>query len=220
RVLFVIPWHEHTLIGTTDTPIKNAEIEPKPFAEEIEFVLETAGRYLSKKPKKDDILSVFVGIRPLVKPANTKNTSTISRDHTIEINDANLLTITGGKWTTYRKMAEDSINQATKIGNLNLKICQTKELHIYQTPVNNGEKLHENLPYTIEDVIESVRNEMACTVEDVLARRTRILFLNAKIAIEIAPKVAEIMAQELKKDEDWKIQQVNEFQKLAKNYIL
>jgi glycerol-3-phosphate dehydrogenase len=220
RVLFAIPWHEHTLIGTTDTPIETAELEPKPFAEEIEFVLETAGKYLSKKPKREDILSVFVGIRPLVKPANAAKTSAISRDHTIEIDDSNLLTIAGGKWTTYRKMAEDAINQATKIANLEKKICQTKDLQIYQTPKNSGEKLDENLPYTVEDVREAVRNEMARTLEDVLARRTRSLFLNAKVAVRIAPKVVKIMAQELGKDETWQAEQVQLFQQLAENYIV
>lgn len=220
RVLFAIPWHEHTLIGTTDTPIENAELEPKPFAEEIEFVLETAGKYLSKKPKREDVLSVFVGIRPLVKPANSAKTSAISRDHTIEIDDSNLLTITGGKWTTYRKMAEDAINQATKIGDLEKKECQTKDLQIYQTPKNQSEKLDENLPYTVEDVREAVRNEMARTLEDVLARRTRSLFLNAKIAVKIAPKVAKIMAEELGKDESWQAEQVKQFQQLAGNYMV
>jgi glycerol-3-phosphate dehydrogenase len=220
RVLFAIPWHEHTLIGTTDTPIETVELEPKPFAEEIEFVLETAGTYLSKKPKREDILSVFVGIRPLVKPANTQKTSAISRDHTIEIDDSNLLTITGGKWTTYRKMAEDTINQAAKIANLEKKICQTKDLQIYQTPKNQGEKLDENLSYTVEEVREAVRNEMARTLEDVLARRTRSLFLNAKVAVEIAPKVVKIMAEELGKDETWQTKQVQVFQQLAKNYMV
>ena len=115
RVLFAIPWHDKTLVGTTDTPIKNADLEPKPLDDEIDFVLETCNKYFAKSPTRDDVLSVFVGIRPLVKSSGASNTATLSRDHTIEIDDANLLTITGGKWTTYRHMAEDAINKAIEL---------------------------------------------------------------------------------------------------------
>ncbi len=218
RVLFAIPWHEHTLVGTTDTPIETVELEPKALAEEIEFILQTAAKYLHKPPQREDVLSVFVGIRPLVKSANTTNTASLSRDHTIEIDTSGLLTITGGKWTTYRKMSEDAINHASTIGDLDEQKCVTETLKIYQTAENVGELLHEKLAYTVADVIEAVKNEMARTVEDVLARRTRALFLNVKVAIEIAPKIAEIMAKELGKDEIWQAEQVKQFQQVAKNY--
>lgn len=220
RVLFAIPWHEHTLVGTTDTPIKNADLEPKAFDEEIEFVLQTASQYLHKTPTKDDILSVFVGIRPLVKSGDAKNTASLSRDHTIEIDQSGLVTITGGKWTTYRRMAEDCVNQTAVLARLPEKKCITRKLKIYQSPQTSGEKLHEKFSYTVEDIEQAIDEEMAVTLEDILARRTRILFLNAQVAIEIAPKVAEIMANRLNKDEIWKVEQVRIFHKLAENYLV
>ncbi|MBA4184149.1 MAG: glycerol-3-phosphate dehydrogenase/oxidase [Acidobacteria bacterium] len=245
RVLFVIPWHGKTLIGTTDTPIENAELEPKPLESEIEFILSTAEEYLKEPPKREDILSVFVGIRPLVKSAKTKNTAALSRDHTIEINDANLLTVTGGKWTTYRRMAEDAVNQAIAKTDLPRKPCVTKNLKIHgfcegserfsdlaiygadaekiqklmEENSNLAEKLHEDLPYRAAEIVWAVRFEMAQTLEDILARRTRVLFLDAKAAIEIAPHVAEIMAAELGKDEIWIDGQIENFIELAKNYF-
>lgn len=221
RVLFAIPWHEHAVFGTTDTPIKTAELEPKALQKEIEFIIETAKSYLENPPERKDILSVFVGIRPLVKSANTKNTSKLSRDHTIEIDESNLLTITGGKWTTYRRMAEDVVNQAIKLNRLAERKCVTEDLKIYDTTEKLlSAKLHENLPYYESEIIFAVRNEMARSVEDSLARRTRALFLNAKAAIEIAPRVAEIMAKELGEDENWIAAQIENFNRTARNYIV
>jgi glycerol-3-phosphate dehydrogenase len=220
RVLFAIPWYEHTLVGTTDTPIKKAVLEPHAFDDEIDFVLKTAGEYLHKPPTRKDILSIFVGVRPLVKSADTKNTASLSRDYTIEIDNSGLVTITGGKWTTYRRMAEDCVNQAANLAGLPEKDCLTTDLKIHQTPAGSGEKLDENFAYTIEDVVRAVREEMARTVEDVLARRLRILFLNAKAAIELAPKVAEIMKQELGKDKAWQTEQIKSFKEVAKNYLV
>lgn len=246
RVLFALPWHGKTLVGTTDTPIEKVSLEPQAFAKEIEFILETAGNYLQRKPKREDILSIFVGIRPLVKSENTKNTASLSRDHTILVDDAELLTITGGKWTTYRKMAEDAVNQAIKLKNLASNKCVTKDLHIHgyckkvecrkdleiygsdaerileiqnENP-NFAAKLHENLPYTIAEVIFALRFEMAQTLEDVLARRIRALCLDAKATLEIAPKVAEIMREELGKDENWRENELRNFTKIAENYLI
>lgn len=219
RVLFAIPWHNHTIVGTTDTPIEKAELEPKALDEEIEFILTTAAEYLHKPPTRDDILSVFAGVRPLVKAGDAKSTASLSRDHTIEIDKSGLVTITGGKWTTYRRMAEDCVNQTANLAGLPEKDCVTKDLKIYQTPKNEGKKLHPDFAYTVEDVVCAVREEMAEMVEDVLARRTRILFLNAKAAIEIAPKVAEIMKQELGKNKAWQTEQVKNFSEVAKNYL-
>ena len=220
RVLFCIPWHGHTLVGTTDTPIGTAVLEPHTLEAEIDFVLNAAAGYLAEKPKRSDILSMFAGIRPLVRSDAARNTSTLSRSHTIEIDAAGLLTITGGKWTTYRQMAEDAVDQAARLAGLETRSSKTATLSISSPDdVEKTELLHPDLPYFIEDVICGVRNEMAQTIEDVLARRTRALFLNASVAIEISQKVAGIMAAELGKDDRWAIDQVAEFKKVAGNYL-
>jgi glycerol-3-phosphate dehydrogenase len=246
RVLFAIPWHEKTLIGTTDTPIENLELEPNALPEEIDFILKTVGDYLTEPPKRADVLSVFVGIRPLVKSGGEKNTAILSRDHLIEIDESDLLTITGGKWTTYRRMAEDAVNQAIKIGSLNARKCQTENLRIHgfckdseklgrleiygadaekiqkliEENPNLAEKLHADLPYCAAEIVWASRFEMARTVEDALARRTRALFLNAKAAIKIAEKAAEIMARELGQDQVWIKRQIREFEETASGYLL
>ena len=245
RVLFAIPWHEKIVVGTTDTPIENAALEPKALEKEIEFILQTVGEYLDEPPQRKDILSAFAGVRPLVKSAKMKNTAALARDHTIEIDDAGLLTITGGKWTTYRRMAEDAINQAIKTVNLPARNCATKDLKIHgfckdaeklgdlaiygadaekireliEENPSSGGKLHADLPYCAAEIVWAVRFEMARTLEDVLARRTRALFLNARVAIEIAPRVAEIMARELGKDTIWIDGQIEKFNETAKNYF-
>ncbi|MEP6901217.1 MAG: glycerol-3-phosphate dehydrogenase/oxidase, partial [Actinomycetota bacterium] len=248
RVLFAIPWHEHAVFGTTDTPVEKAELEPQARDEEIEFILETAKTYLENPPGREDILSVFVGVRPLVKSDNSQNTASLSRDHTIEIDKSNLLTITGGKWTTYRRMAEDAINQATKIANLPEKNCVTENLKIHgaigiketqnglniygadaeeinkliaENPALN-EKIHDELPYRKAEIVWAIRHEMAQTVEDVLARRTRALFLNAKATIEIAPQVAEIIAEESHKEfkDVWIQEQHQTFNETAGHYLV
>ncbi len=244
RVLFAIPWHDKILIGTTDTPVKKVELEPKALESEIEFILETAKNYLKIAPVRRDILSVFTGIRPLVKSAAAKNTAQLSRDHTIEIDEANLLTITGGKWTTYRKMAEDAVNQAIKTANLREEKCVTENLRINEVSEDSesfgnlaiygasapeirkiieqnpalSEKLHKNLPYQKAEIVWAIRNEMPQTIEDVLARRTRALLLDAKAAAEIAPMIARIMADEAGKDEFWIEAQIKLFNEIAENY--
>jgi glycerol-3-phosphate dehydrogenase len=239
RVLFAIPWHGHVVVGTTDTPIESVEEEPRALEEEINFVLETAGNYLEKKPRREDILSIFTGIRPLVKSGDAKNTAALSRGHTIEIDGAGLLTITGGKWTTYRSMAEDAVNQALKLGGLEERKSETERLHVHgysresnvygadtkiiEEIINEdpglAEKLHPDLPYSAAEIVFAVRYEMAQTLEDALARRTRALFLNARAAIEMAPAAAKIMAHELSKDKEWTAKQIEEFTQLAAGYL-
>lgn len=223
RVLFCIPWLGSTLIGTTDTPIATPELEPNALEAEIDFVLETAGKYLESKPMREDIRSVFAGIRPLVKNSSAKNTASLSRGHTIKIDNAGLLTITGGKWTTYRHMAEDAVDQAASLGGLPERQSVTRSLTIINHAYNMseaGDRLHPDLPYTRDDVIRAVRSEMAQTVEDVLARRTRALFLNAKAAIEMAPQVAAIMAEELGKSSDWIDTQAEDLRLTAQSYLV
>lgn len=231
RVLFAIPFQGKTLVGTTDTPVDEIELEPIALETEIDFILETIQKYLTKAPTRNDILSVFAGIRPLVKSSETKNTAKLSRGHMIEIDEANLLTITGGKWTTYRAMAEDAIDQAQKIAQLGSARSVTRELKLLtdkQDSINLliaenpkfAEKIHSEFEYQLAEVVFAVRHEMARTVEDVLARRTRILFLDAEAAIESAPRVAELLAVELAKDKNWIENQIDGFNKTASNYRL
>ena len=246
RVMFAIPWHGHTVVGTTDTPIEQATLEPRPFEEEIEFVLETAGRYLRKPIGRADVLSVFVGIRPLVRSGDARNTSALSRDHTIHIDASGLLTVTGGKWTTYRNMAEDCVNQAATLARLPEKPCPTRSLNIHgfhreaeafgplsvygsdalliqdltRAEPALGAPLHPALPCCGAEVVWAARFEMARTVEDVLARRTRALFLNARAAIAMAPRVADLLGRELGKDEAWRNAQIAAFHEVARGYLI
>lgn len=248
RVIFAIPWHKKLLVGTTDTPIKKPIYEPKALEEEIEFILSTADSYLSKKPKREDVLSVFAGLRPLVAfRGDKKHTKEISRGHKIIESESGLISIIGGKWTTYRHMSEELVNMAIKAHGLDFKPCKTKELSIHgninaEPQINSHlyvygsdipkvldvinentlfkEKIHPNYEYKIGEVVWCIRHEMARTLEDILARRIRLLFLDARAAIESVPKVAKIMADELGKDSYWIQQQEKEFKNLAKNYVL
>lgn len=218
RVLFCIPWHDHVLVGTTDTPVDSASLEPEALDAEIDFILETAGKYLAKRPTRTDIKSVFAGIRPLISQADVSNTAALSRSHEMFVDASGLITITGGKWTTYRRMAEDAVNEAVRIGGLNPAECTTATLRIENNVAAPGDQLHPELPYTDADVIRAVRDEIARTVEDVLARRTRALFLNAQAAIAIAPEVAAIMAVVLGQNDDWIKTQLADFQAVAEKY--
>lgn len=225
RVLFAIPWQGRAVFGTTDTAIEKAEPEPRAQDDEIDFIIKTAADYLSDPPTRADILSVFTGVRPLVRQSNAKNTAALSRDHTIEIDLSGLVTVTGGKWTTYRRMAEDAVNQASEHSGLERRKCVTSELKIVDTSVEAdrlvrhepdlGRKLHTRLKYRDADVVAAVRSEMAQTLEDVLARRTRALFLDSAAAIEMAPRVAGIMAREIGKDRSWIEDQLQQFNAIA-----
>lgn len=244
RVMFAIPWHRHTLVGTTDTPIAEPVLEPRPLEQEIAFVLETAAQYLHRAPSRADVLSVFVGIRPLVRSGDSRITAALSRDHTIHIDPSGMLTTTGGKWTTYRHMAEDTVNQAVTLARLPERPCLTATLRIhgydpaaeergslaiYGTDAEGiqelmradpslAEPLHPALPYTGAEIVWGARHEMARTVEDALARRTRALFLNARAAEAMAPRAAALIARELGYDEPWQRQQVDAFSRLAEQY--
>ena len=244
RVLFAIPWHGHTLVGTTDTPMEGIPLEPVALEKEIEFILETAGLYLEKKPSRSDILSVFAGIRPLTKAGEGGNTAALSRDHNIHIDKNGLLSITGGKWTTYRHMAQGCVDQAAVLADLPDKPCVTQNLNIHGHHSNAasfgslsfygsdapairqliaedaslGRNLDAQLPYIAAEVVWAVREEMARSVEDVLARRTRALFLNAKAALRMAPQVAALVAKELDKDDAWQASQLKAFNQLAAGF--
>jgi glycerol-3-phosphate dehydrogenase len=246
RVMFAIPWHGHTLVGTTDVAVPAAPLEPTATDQEIDFILDTAGRYLARRPTRADVLSVFAGIRPLVKGRGTANTAALSRDHTIHIDRTGLLTITGGKWTTYRNMAEDAVDQAATLGRLDERPCGTKDLRIHghdedadrfgplavygsDAPAIQelqradpalAARLHPALPTTGAEVVWAARAEMARSVEDVLARRTRALFLNARAALAMAPRVADLLARELGRDGAWQAGQVRAFEELARGYVI
>jgi glycerol-3-phosphate dehydrogenase len=251
RVVFLIPWHDAVVLGTTDTAIPSVTTEPRPQTQEIDFLLETVAAYLPKSPTRNDIQSVFTGIRPLVLKQAGKRTSQLSRDHTIEVSDEGLLTITGGKWTTYRRMAEDCVNRAVAVGSLSQQPCVTRSVAISGSP--NADQAGVNLPTVSKDlsvygseaasvqllgqtlpagnqrldarvavstaqVLWAVRHEMARSVEDVLARRTRALFINVAAAVAIAPRVAELMAEELGKDLRWQAEQISQFHETAAKF--
>jgi glycerol-3-phosphate dehydrogenase len=245
RVMFAIPWHGHTVVGTTDTPINDVSLEPRPLREEIDFILDTASRYLHRAPGPDDILSAFAGIRPLVRAGEGKNTASLSRDHVIHVDQNGLLTIVGGKWTTYRSMAEDCVNHAVMLGSLEERPCGTRHLKIHGYHQNAekfgslaaygtdavaiqalmrahpelGGRLHPDLPYCAAEIVWAARAEMARTLEDALSRRTRALPLNARAATEMAPRAAALMAAELGRDGRWVAGQVESFARLAEGYL-
>lgn len=220
RVLFFVPWLNHVLVGTTDTPVSKPVLDPKPLQEEIEFLLKHASRYLTKHPEKKDVLSVFAGLRPLVRAGHGSNTAALSRDHVIFVSESGLITIAGGKWTTYRKMAQDAVDKAIVVGHLPSAPCITETLPLYKAPPLPQEPpLHPQLSLTASAVRCAAQEEMARTLEDVLARRTRALFLNAKASMEIAPKVASLLAQEFHQSPSWASEQLQQYLKLAQNYL-
>ncbi|MFP4090540.1 MAG: glycerol-3-phosphate dehydrogenase/oxidase [Cyclobacteriaceae bacterium] len=246
RVLFVVPWNNKAIVGTTDTPVEGTSLEPRALEEEVAFILEHAAKYLSKDPKREDVLSVFAGLRPLVSTGDGKSTAQLSRSHSLLISVTGLVTITGGKWTTYRKMGEDAVDKAAVIAGLDERQTRTKDMKIHgwlkqvdrednlffygsdavairkmiSREPELGEPLHAALPVIKAQVVWAVQNEMARTVEDFLSRRTRSLLLNARASIEMAPEVARLMAREMDKDEKWIDHQVSAYKELANGYLL
>ncbi len=254
RVLFAVPWQGKIVVGTTDSHVDHIDLEPLPLAEEIHFVLEHFNRYTNAAISKADVLSVFVGLRPLVKSASSNISSLLSRDHTLVVSPSCMVTITGGKWTTYRKMAEDAVNNAVFVAKLDqvdaddaantnakpkantariVKKCITQNLSIgdggaaaalKQSLISNdaslADWLHPAYGYCKADVIVAARCNMALTVEDFLARRIRLLFLDARAAVEVAPKVAELLAKELNYSTKQVEHQIANFNQLANQYII
>jgi glycerol-3-phosphate dehydrogenase len=244
RVLFAVPWHHKVIVGTTDTPVSEPSIEPKALPEEIDFVLQHMRDYLYYDPTYKDIRSVFCGLRPLIKSSN-KTTASLSRDHHISIGDSGLITIAGGKWTTYRKMAEDAVDIAIQRAGLPDVKSVTNELHIhgyeehteFETPLyyygsdrhyieqlilnepSLGEKIHPAFDYVKAEVAWAIEEEMCMTIEDFLARRSRMLFLDAVASMEAAPVVATWMANIMQKNSDWIKQQVDDYILIANNYL-
>lgn len=249
RVLFVIPWHDRVVVGTTDTPMKTAELEPRALPEEVEFILRNANRYLAKDPTAADVKSVFAGQRPLVHPGGAGGpTKSISRNHEVFVSASGVVTIVGGKWTTYRKMAEDTMKHVVAVGGLDERSCTTESLRVHAAldrddpalPEHDphrmygadasfvaaiaegepglAERLHADLPYTGAEIAFAARHEMALDLDDALSRRTRCLLLDASAATEIAPAVAAILASELGRDQAWIDAEVASFRALAAGY--
>jgi len=234
RVLFAVPWHDRTLIGTTDTPVPEISLEPRALEAEIDFILKTASEYLDPAPQRSDIVSIFAGLRPLVK-AQTSDTKSLSREHALTVSESGLVTLTGGKWTTYRRMGEDTIDLAAREAGLSPHKSVTGTLRLHGWAESGGVygsdkeavmtlpgadiKLHPDLPYSEAEVRWAVRFEQARTIEDVLARRLRALLLDASASMTIAPRVAGIMAEELGRDAAWRSAQVTAFMKLANGYL-
>lgn len=224
RVLFAVPWHNKVILGTTDTPVADVTIEPKPLAEEISFIIHHANRFLAQTISEKDVLSMFAGLRPLIKQKGIVSTAMLNREHTIFVSASGLITVSGGKWTTYRKIAEDVIGKAITSAGLTPKKCVTKKLPIGKSGKilnnSNNDFLQNDVQLSEKNIRYYVEQEMAIKVEDVLARRTRLLFLNAKEANTKAPVVAKQMAALLNKDEYWIDEEIHEFSKLARQYTL
>ena len=219
RLMFAIPWHEHVLVGTTDTDVQTATLEPRPLDEEIDFLLATAGRYLSKQPTRADVKSAFAGIRPLVKRGLGK-TSALSRDFEVEISPNGLVSLMGGKWTSYRAMAEKCVDRAIESSGLLFEPCMTRDLPIEDLHGHDVTELAPSQGESAAEVLTAVRYEMARTVEDVLARRLRTLQIDAREAIRISRDVAMMIAEHRQLPNDWVDTQVREFESLARGYLV
>jgi len=246
RVLFAVPWHDRVVVGTTDVAMEEPSLEPRPLPEEVDFILENAASYMAKDPSRSDVLSAFAGLRPLVTVGDDDETAKMSRDHTVLVSESGLVTVTGGKWTTYRRMAQDVVDQAALVAGLVPHPCPTENLrirswlknidrddsfHVYGSdgPALRkiadrdrklGEFLDSRLPIVGAQVVWAVQHEMARTVEDVLARRTRALLLDARASVDVAPLVAKLMARKLRKGRRWQKEQVEAFTEVAAGYIL
>lgn len=220
RVLFALPWQNKVVIGTTDTPVTDISFEPRALDDELEFLLHHANRYLNQTITRKEVSSIYAGLRPLVKMKGVKTTALLNRDHTIIVSKAGLVSITGGKWTTYRKMAEDAVNNAVFVAKLEDKECLTNLLPIRSASSGKALDSKEEIVYSSVQIRHFMENEMAVTVEDVLARRTRLLFLDARMAIDLAPGVASIMAEIMGQDSIWIAKQIKAFVEIAKGYCV
>jgi glycerol-3-phosphate dehydrogenase len=245
RVLFAIPWYNEVVVGTTDTPLEAISMEPKALDQEIEFILKTASDYLIRPPERKDVLSIFAGLRPLAAdPSNPESTKEVSRRHKITLTKSGLLSVIGGKWTTYRRMAEESIDRAIKAGYIEKRSCVTSHLKLtgissaddadrlmiygdgykeikklFAEDTSFGKVLHKDLPYTKAEIIWICRNEMVVNIDDVLSRRTRALLINARASAEIAPLVTRVIADESGYDENWQKAQVDAYNELIDKYL-
>ncbi len=250
RVLFAIPWHNRVIIGTTDTPVVSESLDPRPLEEEIDFILKTAARYLAKPPRREDVLSTYAGLRPLAatRQSEGEKTKEISRSHKILVEPSGLVTITGGKWTTFRRMGQDTMDRVIAVNGLPVRPSETRNLPVHGAVVLKEEEradhrsvygadrlllqellrenpewaapVHPGLEFTYAEVILAIRNEMARTTEDILARRVRVLFLDARAALEIAPAITAVLAAELGRDNRWIAEELARFEKVARGFLV
>ncbi|MCK5824598.1 MAG: glycerol-3-phosphate dehydrogenase/oxidase [Ichthyobacteriaceae bacterium] len=247
RVLFTIPWKDKVIIGTTDTPIESASLEPEALDSEVDFIIENYNNYSLKKLTKKDVLSVFAGLRPLAAPIDDGGkTKEISRRHKIFKSISGLITVVGGKWTTYRSMAEEIVTESVKDSLIPSASSITKNLrlHGYLKDENSIDplkfygsdlqiieglerfneklttKLHSKYPYKYSHVVWACRAEYCRGVDDFLSRRIRMTVLDAKVAYKMAPIVAEIIASELNKNDRWVDEQIQEYTEIVKKYIM
>ena len=231
RVLFAVPWQDRVLLGTTDTPVARAVDEPRPREEEIAYLLRHAARYLARAPTRADVLSAFAGLRPLFNAEGGAGTAALSREHAIEVSASGLVTIAGGKWTTYRRMGEEVISRALEGAGLPPRPCVTAEWPIDAAAAEQvaalvredpalGLPLHARLPVTGAEIVWAARGELAQSVADALSRRTRALLLDAQAAIEAAPAAARLLAAELGHDAAWEHAEVQRFARLARRYCV
>lgn len=224
RVLFAVPWLGKVVIGTTDVQVEEAVEEPTAHEEEIDFILNNFNQYCRSRLARKDVLSVFAGLRPLVRMDRGRNTAELLRDHSILESASGLVTITGGKWTTYRKMAKEVVTKAAAGAGLSGARCITHSIEVQRlsAEVEKNEeterRLHPAYPFTVADVLREVRYGMAVQLEDLLARRIRLLFLDSRAAMEAAPFAAEIMRGELGRSEAWKKEQLEKFSEIARGY--
>lgn len=244
RVLFAIPWYGKVVVGTTDTLLDTVSLEPRALDQEIDFILNTAGRYLTRPPKREDVNCIFAGLRPLAaNPDNPEATKEVSRRHKITLSQSGLLSIIGGKWTSYRRMAEETIDKAVETGIIEKRKCVTRDFSFYSNgnpPVSERLKIYGNhafeieklsrehpelgkpvnnkFPYTKAEIVWICRNEMPLTLEDMLARRTRALFLDARASAEAGPVVADLMAKELGFNKSWQENEISKYSDLIKIY--
>ena len=250
RVLFLLPWQGVLLAGTTDIAVSQASLEPAASRAEVEYILEHLAEYLEPAPSVNDCLSVFAGLRPLIQARPGESTSSLSREHAVVVDASGLVSLIGGKWTTFRLMGEDTVDKAARVGGL-APTARKGQLWIADCPPSSepetweasdplrvygserprleelcretpalSRPLHPRLPYRMVQITWAVREEYARTVEDVLSRRTRALILDAPASVEAAPTAARLMAQELGKDVSWEDDQVRSYSALAANYTV
>lgn len=243
RVMFVMPWHGQALIGTTDTALDKLVDPPVPQREEIDMILTVTARHLHRAPSRSDVLSAFAGVRPLAAAPGSARSSKISREHAISVDSAGLVTVSGGKWTTYRRVAEQCVDVAVKLAGLRARDVSTRELelvtpdsarggvdalgfpargvaHIGAEQAALAAPLSDALPYSGAHFAYAARYEMAMTVADALAYHTRALFIDARAALDIAPRVATIMANELQRDTNWVASELAALRSIAAPFIL